>query len=96
MLVLEVTDNKSRQRFETIVNGKPAFVNYAIRNGRLELIHTFVAHDLRGHGVGRVLVRSVLEIARARRMKIVPKCEFVQKYLSRNPEFADVVAEGRE
>jgi predicted GNAT family acetyltransferase len=87
-----VTDNVADHRFEMIVDGETAFLDYASEDGRLALIHTEVPQALEGHGIGGTLVRSVLNEARTRNLQIVPRCEFVQEYIRRHPEFSDLVA----
>jgi predicted GNAT family acetyltransferase len=87
-----VTDNVANHRFEMIVDGETAFLDYAFANGRLALIHTEVPQALEGHGVAGALVRSVLNEARTKGLQILPRCEFVTEYIRRHPEFSDLVA----
>jgi predicted GNAT family acetyltransferase len=87
-----VTDNVANHRFEMIVDGETAFLDYAFEDGRLALIHTEVPQALEGHGVAGALVRSVLNEARTKGLQILPRCEFVAEYIRRHPEFSDLVA----
>jgi predicted GNAT family acetyltransferase len=91
LLMVEVTDNTARHRFEMTVDGKVAFLDYAMEDGRLVLMHTEVPQVLAGRGVGTALVRLVLDEARSGGLWIVPKCEFVETYIRHHPEFADLV-----
>lgn len=91
LLMVEVTDNTARHRFEMTVDGKVAFLDYAMEDGRLVLMHTEVPQVLAGRGVGTALVRLVLDEARSGGLRIVPKCEFVETYIRHHPEFADLV-----
>ncbi|HEY0145949.1 MAG: GNAT family N-acetyltransferase [Methylovirgula sp.] len=88
----KVTDNPSRHRFELAVDNEVAFVTYAMEGNRLALLHTEVPKALEGRGVGKLLIRSVLDEARQRGLKIVPRCEFVSAFIERNPEFKDLIA----
>ena len=45
-----------------------------------------------GRGVGGELVRSALDYARSKDLKVVPACEYVAAYIERHPEYADLVA----
>jgi len=47
-----VTDNITHHRFEMVVDGQTAFLDYAFEDGRLVLIHTEVPQALEGHGIG--------------------------------------------
>jgi predicted GNAT family acetyltransferase len=88
----EITDNPARSRFEMVVDGEIAFVEYGHDGGHLVLKHTEVPRTLAGRGIGSILVRSVLEDIRHRGLTIVPECEFVAAFIQRHPEFADLVA----
>ena len=57
----------------------------------ITLTHTEVPPALGGRGVGSALVRGVLEAARARGLKVVPKCPFVSAFMGRHPEFNDLL-----
>jgi GCN5-related N-acetyl-transferase len=46
----------------------------------------------RGRGIASRLVRGALEAARARGLKVVPRCPFAVAYLAKHPEFQDLVA----
>ena len=89
----EATDNPARCRYEMLIDGEIAFVDYARDGDYLVLKHTEVPQVLAGRGVGSILARSVLEDARRRGLMIVPECEFIAAFIKRRPEFADVVAD---
>ena len=82
-----VENNESRQRFEIRMDGHLAKLNYRVNDGEIDLIHTEVAEELGGRGLGNKLVEAALAYARANRLKVVPSCSFVSKYLSRHPEW---------
>ena len=54
--------------------------------------HTEVDVELEGQGVGKQLVYTAVEYARAHNLKIVPLCPFAKKVLSNTPEWQDVLA----
>jgi predicted GNAT family acetyltransferase len=89
----EATDNPARCRYEMVVDGEIAFVDYADSGAHLVLKHTEVPQTLAGRGVGSILARSVLEDIRRRGLMVVPECEFVAAFIKRHPDFADVVAD---
>jgi len=62
-----------------------------MEGGRIALLHTEVPQAFAGHGIGRALVRLVLDEVRSRGLRIVPKCEFVDTYIRHHPEYADLV-----
>jgi len=87
-----IRDNTARSRFELDAGGVMAFMNYRLAGGVMSLDHTETPVAARGRGIASELVKGVLEIARARGLKVVPRCPFVSAYLARHPEFGDLVA----
>lgn len=87
----QITDNPASGRFEMDIGGTVAFVDYAMRDGTLVLIHTEVPESLSGKGVGSTLAKGVLEEARRRGVKVEPRCEFMAAYIDRHPEFRDLL-----
>ena len=90
-----VADNPAAHRFEISVDGEVAgFVTYSRTGSRLSLNHTEIDPRFEGHGLGSVLVRQVLDTARAEGAEVLPFCPFVRGYLERHPEYADLVPAG--
>ena len=88
----EVVDNPEKHRYEISVDGLTAFTTYRIADGVITFVHTEVPPEFRGKGIGSRLVRGELEAARARGLKVVPRCEFVAGYIDKHPEFRDLLA----
>ena len=87
-----VRDNAALSRFELDAGGVTAFMRYRLNGGMLSLDHTETPTQARGRGIASQLVAGVLELARARGLKVVPRCPFVSAYLAKHPEFGDLVA----
>ena len=64
--------------------------------GRLErdglVTHTEVPQALSGQGIGSRLAKGVFEQIRASGRKVVPRCSFMAGWVSRHPEYDDIVA----
>lgn len=86
-----VRDNPALHRFELDLDGGMAVAYYQLVPGVITFTHTEVPTELWGHGIGSNLVRSALEAARARGLKVVPKCPFVAAYMAKHAEFNDLL-----
>jgi predicted GNAT family acetyltransferase len=86
-----VRDNKAQNRFELDVEGGVAFANYRVTPSTVIITHTETPRDLRGRGIASELVRGALELIRADGLKVVAGCGFVVDYLSKHPEYADLM-----
>ena len=85
-------DNESENRFELDVNGAIAFVVYRKSPGAITLVHTEVPPELGGKGIGSKLARATLDAVRAQGRKLTVKCEFIQSYMGKHPEYNDLLA----
>jgi predicted GNAT family acetyltransferase len=88
---VQVTNNVAAQRFEAVLEGDVAFAEYRRIPEGLLLPHTVVPDAFAGRGVGGDLARAALEYARAEGLKVVPTCSFIAGWISRRPEYADLV-----
>lgn len=86
-----VRDNVEHHRFELDADGGTALMYYRLEPGVITLVHTEVPPALGGKGIGSALVRGVLDLVRARGLKVIAKCPFVAAYMGRHPEYNDLV-----
>jgi len=87
----EVVNNKAKSRFELDVEGAVAFANYRLAPGAVIITHTETPRALRGCGIASKLVQGALQLIRADGSKVVAGCGFVVDYLSKHPEFSNLV-----
>lgn len=88
-----VTDNQGKHRFEMEVSGgQHAIAQYRIDGGTIVFTHTEVPAEMRGQGLGEALARGAMDIVRTRNLKVVAQCPFIRKFIEKNPEFQDLVA----
>jgi uncharacterized protein len=92
LMPADIRDNTALSRFELHADGVTAFMNYRLGDGVITLDHTETPPQARGRGIASQLTAGVLEIARARGLKVVPRCPFVRAYLAKHPEFHDLLA----
>lgn len=88
-----VVDDPEEHRFEAFVDGRLAgFVRYRLSPGLIVLVHTEVAPEFGGHGVGGRLAAATLDEVRARGLHVVPRCPFIKGYIAKHPEYADLLS----
>jgi uncharacterized protein len=97
---LRIDDVPAAARYEAYLDGRLAgWVDYR-RIGvpprrRLVAIHTEVPPEFGGRGIGKALVRRVIDDARAAGDRISPLCPLFASHFERHPEDGDVLAPGR-
>jgi len=84
-------DNRDRQRFELIENGRLVFADYRIRDGQCVLPHVEADPALRGTGAAGRLMQAIVAHARAENLTLVPRCPYAALWFRRHPEAADVL-----
>lgn len=91
-LAATVRDNDTAHRYELLLDDEVVGELLYRTNGQVvTLIHTEVAAQFEGRGLGEQLVAGALDHIRERGLQIVPLCPFVAAYLRRHPEYADLV-----
>lgn len=86
-----VVDRSDQSRFELAIGDELALAYYRIEGDRIVLTHTEVPQALSGQGVGSRLAKGVFERIRASGRKVVPRCSFMAGWVSRHPEYNDIV-----
>ncbi len=88
---VEVVDAPERQRYEALRDGSVlGFAAYQKTDELVVFTHTEVDPDLEGQGVGGTLVRAALDHVRELGLRVLPICPFVQSWMARHPEYADL------
>ena len=60
----------------------------------IDLRSTLVPPHLRHRGLGSSLVRHALDWTRTNKMRVIPSCPFVARFIEQHPEYQDLVFEG--
>jgi uncharacterized protein len=92
MSAMPVRDDAALSRCELDAGSVTAFVNYRIDGGVIAFLHTETPQQARGQGIASQLTAGALQIARARGLKVIPRCAFVRAYIAKHPEFRDLLA----
>ncbi len=89
----EVTKNIDESRFEIHVDGELAgWLDYVVgEHGAIALPHTRVKDEFGGRGLAGELVRAGLDDIRSQGYRVDPQCPYVQGWIDKHPEYADLV-----
>lgn len=90
---ITVVDNAPEDRYDARTSdGKVAgFAAYQVANRLIVMTHTEVDPAYEGQGVASALIRGALDDIRTRGLAVVPLCPFVKTFLTRHPEYGDLV-----
>jgi predicted GNAT family acetyltransferase len=87
----EVVDNRAHHRYELAVDGHVAATYYTIADNVITFIHTEVPPELGGKGIGSKLVKGALDQVRSECLKAIAQCPFVNAYIDKHAEYADLL-----
>jgi predicted GNAT family acetyltransferase len=89
---MDVRNNEQLSRYELVDDDRVVGIaDYFIRDETVVLPHTEIAQELRGRGLGAVLVRGALEDVRRSGRTVVPACWFVAEFIDAHPEYRDML-----
>ena len=87
-----VEPNPDQSRYELRVDGEVVgHAEYLPAGDSVIVAHTEIADGHEGEGLGSALVRGTLDQIRASGKTVIPTCEFTAAYISRHPEYVDLV-----
>lgn len=79
-------------QYKITVDGEQAgFADYIERGDQRIFHHTVIDKAFGGRGLAGILVGKALADTRAAGKRVVPTCSFVEAYITKHPEFADLV-----
>lgn len=85
------TVTEQSDRFEIRVDDTVAgFTQFVDRDGQRIIFHTEVDEAFSGQGLGGTLVGQALDRTREAGLRVVPVCPYVEKYIGKHEEYADI------
>jgi len=88
-----VADVPDASRYELRLDGRLiGLAAYRRRDGVIAFTHTEVDEELTGRGFGSRLVAAALDDAARQGLRVVPLCSFVEQYVAKHPEYAEMLA----
>jgi predicted GNAT family acetyltransferase len=89
-----VRRNDDAGRYELVIDDRDDGIAdfELVDDAKMRLPHTEIDAQQRGRGLGAILVRGVLDDARARGVTVIPACWFVREYIDLHPDQEDLLA----
>lgn len=89
------SDNHNASRYELRKGAAlVAWIDYRLQDGLVVLTHTEVDGAIEGKGLGSRVAGRALDEVRKRGLKVRPACDFVARFIGRNPAYADLLGDG--
>ncbi|ABX40552.1 GNAT family N-acetyltransferase [Lachnoclostridium phytofermentans] len=69
-----------------------AIMTYIFSGENLIIVdHTYVSDELKGQGIGKLLLKELVDWVRKENKKIIPQCSYVKAQLEKNKEYHDIL-----
>jgi len=92
----EVRNDTEKSRLEIVVDGTVAgYAEYRSAPGARAFVHTVVGERFEGQGLAAELVGAALDATRTEGLLIEPYCPYVRSFITKHPEYLDLVPEDR-
>jgi predicted GNAT family acetyltransferase len=91
-MTVVVADDPMASRYEARIDGKLVGVSeYELTDDTIVFLHTVVAEQYEGRGVGGAIARYALDDARARGLHVRALCPFIRGWMERHPQYSDLI-----
>ena len=88
---LPLIHDKDNKRFILDINGELAKVEYQLRDDKMYLLHSEVPFNLRGQGIGKVLVEKTFEKSTEENFKAVAVCSYIKAIAKRSKKWNSII-----
>lgn len=82
MIQMTITDTEILAIEDGKLLGK---IEFTLSDNSMTILHTYAYES--GRGIGKLLMKNAVELAKEYQYRIIPICSFAQKYLSEKNEF---------
>lgn len=91
----KIINDNTHEQFYIQLNEKEAYLKYKMKDEKtIELIDTFVPEEHRGIPYAKELVRYALNFARENKLKVIPTCPYVNKFITKTrDDYRDLLIE---
>jgi predicted GNAT family acetyltransferase len=82
-----INHDTAGNRFFADIEGHEAHVEYVLKDGTLDILHTIVSHPLEGRGIASQLVRHAYDYALSNGLKPAATCTYAKAWLDKHQEY---------
>lgn len=80
---LLIVNNLLETRFQALVGGHLALLNYRVSDGVFSIDYVYVPAAYRGRGIAGQLIEAALAYAHSEGLRVNPVCSFARAYIAR-------------
>lgn len=91
-MIEKVKNDTSGNRFFLEIEGDEVYLMYDESKNVIDLYSTYTPPQLRGKGLAAEVVKAALEYAKEKKIKVIPSCWYVRKFIDQNPEYQSLVS----
>ncbi|WP_460218150.1 N-acetyltransferase [Psychroserpens sp. MEBiC05023] len=89
--ILDIEHDKDNARFILDINGELAKVEYKLNENTMYLVHSEVPYNLRGKGIGKVLVEKTFEKLTEEGYNAIAICSYIKAVAKRNNVWNSII-----
>ncbi|MGY5353884.1 GNAT family N-acetyltransferase [Wenyingzhuangia sp. IMCC45467] len=89
---MEIEHQKDKNRYILKVKDATAIVEYSIKNNKMYLTHSEVPENLRGQGIGKILVEKTFEQLTREGYQAVAVCGYVKIVAQRSEKWKQIIS----
>lgn len=86
-----VHNDRKKHQFILSTEKGSAFIDYSMHNDEVHLLHSEVPRELRGQGIGKVLVEKTFELITADGQQAVAHCGFIKSVAKNSDKWSSLV-----
>jgi len=87
----DIQHNHNQHRFETSIENLLCVIDYSLSGTNLSLNGVRVPKALEGRGIAGELTQTALDWARAEKYRVFPVCPYVQTWIQRHADYANLI-----
>lgn len=68
-----------------------AEMGFVLSGEKIIIDHTHITEELNGQGIGKLLLKELVDWARKENKKIIPLCSYAKSQMEKNKEYHDMI-----